>query len=327
VASLLSRLRIRASREARIIAEKFGYLPYIIERYLEILGREETLSLLEANESPLPETIRCNDYLIDCKTLADRLEEKGFNIKPLHLAPHGLVVLTQPFSIGSTLEYLQGYYYIQDPGSMLVAYELDPSPGEVILDMAAAPGGKATQVLQLTRDSSHLLAVDISRRRMRALRSHMNRMRFTNYTLLRADSRSLQFSSAFDRVLLDAPSSGEGIIRKDPTRKKSRSLQDIISLAALQADLLRAAVSYVKPGGLIVYAACTIAPEEGEAVVSSVLEEFEQLDVEPLSLPHRGGVVEYFNLRFDDRVRKCGRLLPHVHGTEGFFICKLRRRR
>jgi len=314
---------IRPGREAVRLAERYGYLPYMVERYIEILGLEGARELLEANEQPLPETIRCNDYLIDCDDLVQSLEGKGFEVEPLHLAAHGMIVRKAPFSIGATLEYLQGYYYIQDPASMLVAYELDPKPGEVVLDMAAAPGGKATQILQLTRDKALLMAVEISRSRMRALRSNLARMGFRNYILIRGDSRRLSLALQVDRVLLDAPSSGEGIIRKDPTRKRSRGLEDIIAVSTLQRELLRAAIRYAKRGAVIVYSACSLAPEEGEAVISSVLEEGYKVDIGELSVPHEQGVDEYFNFRFDKRVRRCGRLYPHIHGTEGFFICKL----
>ena len=317
---------IKPSREAVMLAEKYGYLPYMVERYIEILGLDGAKELLEANEKPLPETIRCNDYLIDCSDLAYLLESKGFVVEPLHLAPHGMVVREAPFSIGATLEYLQGYYYIQDPASMLVVYELDPRPGEVILDMAAAPGGKATQVLQLTRDQALLVAVEPSRSRVRALRSNLSRMGFRNYVIIRGDARQLKPALKADRILLDVPSSGEGIIRKDPTRKRSRSIDDLIAVSALQRELLLAAVRYARDGAVIVYSACSLAPEEGEAVVSSVLEDNDNLDVEELTIPHVEGVSEYFNLRFDERVRKCGRLYPHIHGTEGFFICKLVKR-
>jgi NOL1/NOP2/sun family putative RNA methylase len=314
---------IKPSREAVRLAERYGYLPYMVERYIELLGLEGAKELLEANEQPLPETIRCNDYLIDCNDLAQSLESKGFEVEPLHLAAHGMVVHKAPFSIGATLEYLQGFYYIQDPASMLVVYELDPKPGEVILDMAAAPGGKATQILQLTRDKALLIAVEASRNRIRALRSNLARMRFRNYILFREDSRRLNLTLQVDRVLLDAPSSGEGIIRKDPTRKRSRSLEDIMVVSALQRELLRAAVRYARRGAVIVYSACSLAPEEGEAVISSILEEGYRVETKELSIPHEPGIDEYFNLKFDKRVRRCGRLYPHIHGTEGFFVCKL----
>jgi len=315
---------LQPSNQARRLAEKYGYLPYMIERYIYMFG-QEVHELLEANESPLPTTFRCNDFLISCTDLAKRLEEKGFIVEPLRLAPHGYVVLREPISIGATHEYLQGYYYVQGPASMLPVYELEPKPGELILDMAAAPGGKATQILQLSRDKAKLVAVDISRTRLRALRSHLSRMGFKSYIIIRHDSRMLDLRSVFDKVLLDAPSTGEGIIRKDQSRKKSRSFEDVKAVSLLQAQLLEAALNYARRGGVVVYAACTLAVEEGEAVVDAILSTRDDVKVEPLKIPHVKALDEFYKVKFNSEIRKCGRLLPHIHGTEGFFVCKLRK--
>jgi len=316
---------VRASREAKRLAEKYGYLPYMVERYLRMFGRLGTIELLEANEIPLPETIRCNDYLISCKELKERLEEKEFILYPLIFSPHGFVVEGGKISLGATHEYLHGYYYIQDPASMLPVYELDVRFKDLVLDMAAAPGGKASQILQLTRDSARLIAADISRRRIRALRSNLSRMGFSSFVLIRADSRYLDFKEFFDKILLDAPSTGEGIIRKDPTRKKSRQPKDLIKISSLQFEMLRAAINYLKPGGTLVYSACTLAVEEGEFVISTMLNIRDDIKILPLNIPHLEGFEEYGNISFDSQVKRCGRLLPHVHGTEGFFICKIKK--
>ncbi|MEB3861334.1 MAG: RsmB/NOP family class I SAM-dependent RNA methyltransferase [Desulfurococcales archaeon] len=297
----------------------------MVERYLMILGGE-AVELLEANEEPLPETIRCNSHLIDCRLLEERMEAKGFTLEPIPFTRHGYTVHTQPVPVGATHEYLQGYYYIQDPGSMTVTAHLDPRPGEVIIDAAAAPGGKATQILQETRDSALLIAVEISRRRIRALRSHLNRMRLSSYILIRGDSRKLPNGIEADRILLDAPSSGEGIIRKDRTRKRSRSIEDLKAIHELQYSMLSSLADRVKPGGVIVYAACTTAVEEGELVIARLLESREDFSVEDSgAYPGDPGVEEYGKLRLPSEVKKCKRLWPHRHGTEGFFICRLRR--
>ncbi len=307
------------------LARKYGYEPSIVYRYVETLGYSGAVELLEANEKPLPETIRCNDYLIDCDILKSRLEGKGFKLAKLPIAPHGFEVLKAPISIGATHEYLQGYYYIQDPGSMLVVYILDPKPGELIIDMAAAPGGKATQILQLTRDKARLIAVDISRRRMKALRSHMQRMGFTSYIAVRMDARLLPETIKAERVLLDAPSSGEGIIRKDPERRRKGSVEDIRIVHQLQLSLLEKAVRLVSEGGVIVYAACSTAVEEGEYVVHKVLEEHSEIHVvEPdVRFQLARGITYYRGVKLNSEVARCTRLWPHIHGTEGFFICKL----
>ncbi len=316
----------RISDEAKTLADRYGYLPYMIERYLRMFGKIETLELLEVNEIPLPETIRCNDYLISCRRLKERLEEKGFVLYPLAFSPHGYSIEGGQVSIGATHEYLSGYYYIQDPASMLPVYELNVRPGDLILDMAAAPGGKASQILQLTKDSARLVAVDISRRRMRALRSNLSRMGFSSFILLRGDSRFLVFKNLFEKVLLDAPSTGEGIIRKDPLRKRSRSPNDLIEVSILQFEMLKAAINYLRPGGILVYAACTLAVEEGEFVISTMLDKREDLQTLSLNIPHVKGFEEYGRTRFNEQVTNCGRLLPYIHGTEGFFVCKIKKK-
>ncbi len=312
------------TREVLELSEKFGYEPSIVYRYVEVLGLEGAWRLLEANENPLPETIRCNDYLIDCGVLKARLEGKGFRLRGIPLAPHGFEVLEQPLPIGATHEYLMGYYYVQDPGSMVVVYVLDPKPGEFIIDMAAAPGGKATQVLQLTRDKARILAVDVSSRRLKALRSHMQRMGFTSYLAVKMDARLLPETLKADRVLLDAPSSGEGIIRKDPGRKLKGKLEDLKRIHELQVSLLEKAYNLVEEGGVIVYAACSTAVEEGEYVIHKLLESKSDIRVEsPRMEGLSPGVAAYRGVEFNWGVAGCSRLWPHIHGTEGFFICKL----
>ena len=309
------------------LARRFGYEPSIVYRYVELLGYEGALRLLEANEKPMPETIRCNDYLIDCDILKSRLEAKGFIIERLPLAPHGFEVLKAPIPVGATHEYLQGYYYIQDPGSMLVVYILDPRPGELVIDMAAAPGGKATQILQLTGDKARLIAVDVSRRRIKALRSHMQRMGFTNYLAIRMDARRLPENLKADRVLLDAPSSGEGIIRKDPSRRRRGTLEDLRRIHELQLSLLEKAVKLVKEDGVIVYAACSTALEEGEYVIHKIVESHSDIIVEKPHIQLSPGITRYRGVTLNPEVAKCVRLWPHIHGAEGFFICRLRKTR
>ncbi len=324
--AIVEQLKERTSdQKVRKLAERYGYLPYMVARYLEILGPQDTVKLLEANEKPLPETIRCNDYAIECSKLVKRLEEKGYKLEKIPYLPHGYNVLeTGIGSIGGTHEYLLGYYYVQDPASMSVVYQLNPKPGELVIDMAAAPGGKSTQILQLTRDGAILIAVEKHPRRIKSLRSNLQRLRFSNYIILKGDSTVLRLPEA-DRILVDAPSTGEGIIRKDPRRKRSRSISDLIFIHELQVAMLRRAIETVKPGGIIVYSACTLAPEEGELVIDRILEEHpDRVDVEPLNAPTTPGITSYFNQELDPSVATCGRFWPHIHGTEGFFICKLR---
>lgn len=306
------------------LSSRYEYEPSIIYRLSQVLGLDELIKLLEINKQPLPETLRCNDYLVDCEVLKKRLEGKGVILRKIEWLPHGYEVLEASLPIGATHEYLLGYYYIQDPGSMLAGYLLDPKPEELVIDMCAAPGGKATQILQLTRDKARLIAVEKSRVRIRSLRSHLQRMGFRNYILVRADALDLPESIKADRILLDAPSSGEGIIRKDPARRKRGRLHDIRLIHEKQVRLLEKAYRLLKDGGVILYAACSTAIEEGEYVIHKLLEKHSDLIVDNLNHPILSrGITAYRGVEFSPEVSKCGRLWPHIQGYEGFFMCRV----
>jgi len=307
------------------LAEKYGYLPYMVERYLEIFGSlEETVEFLEACEHPLRRSIRCNTLKTECSSLESRLREKGFRLEPIPWAPHGFWVTGSTVSLGATLEYLLGYYYIQGAASMLPAYSLSPTADDLVVDMAAAPGGKTTQLAQLMGNRGAILAVEASRRRVKALRASLNRMGVTNTVVLRMDARMLApLKNTFSKVLLDAPCTGEGLIPLDPSRKRSRTIGDLKKASSLQVELLLTAIDIASPGGVIVYSTCSIAPEENEYVVSRVLSMRSGVRVsEPGISVGDPGLIEYRGLLFEE-AKMCRRLYPHRHGTEGFFICRL----
>ena len=310
------------------LAKKYGYLPYMVQRYIDMLGESEAEELLKANERPPLRALRCNDYLIDCDVLVERLAKKGVLLKHVPYTRTGFLVLRGGDKVGFLHEYMLGYYYIQDPASMLPVESLDPQPGEIILDGAAAPGGKATQIQQYTKDKSLLVAVDVSRNRMKALRSHLARMGFYNTVLVRTDLKrlpSMLGMGRFDRVLLDAPCSGEGVIRRDPSRKTSRTLDDLLFLSDLQYELAVASYNLLRRGGILVYSTCSIGVEENEYVIDRLLHRFTDLKPMKQFIPGEDGMVNYHGVSFDARLRNCKRLYPHKHGTEGFFICKLRK--
>ncbi|MCE4617197.1 MAG: RsmB/NOP family class I SAM-dependent RNA methyltransferase [Desulfurococcales archaeon] len=325
----LALANITVSRTAIRLAKRYGYLPYMVQRYIDMLGVDEAEKLLRANEEPYLRAIRCNDYLIDCDKLVERLSEKGIVLEPIPYTRTGFAVKMGSDKIGFLHEYMLGYYYIQDPASMLPVESLDPRPNETILDGAAAPGGKATQIQQYTKDESLLVAVDVSRERMRALRSHLARMGFYNAILIRTDLRRLPDAlgvQLFDKILLDAPCSGEGIVRRDPSRKTSRTLDDLLFLSDLQYELSTASYSMLKQGGIFVYSTCSIGVEENEFVIDRLLRRFPDLEPLEQTIPGVAGIDEYRGIKFDPRLKKCRRLYPHIHNTEGFFICKIKKK-
>jgi len=308
------------------LAERYGVRPYMVARYLTFLGRSETERLLKHMEDIRP-AIRTNTLLVNPEELRRTLEEKrGFKLKrcPEPVDVGFWVLNDPPISIGATLEYMMGYYVPQDAASMLPPVVLDPEPGDRVLDACAAPGGKTTHLAQLMDNEGTLIAIDVDPDRMRALKSNLARCGVANAVALRMNALDLPSTDwEFDRILLDAPCTGEGTIHKDPSRKTSRDPEDIATCARLQRRLIDAVVEVLRPGGVLVYSTCTFSPEENELIVQYAVDEH-GLEPEPVDVrwADRGLRVP----GVEPKVRRtCARLYPHRHGMEIFFVARLRK--
>ncbi len=314
------------------LAEEFNVLPYMVARYEELIGPEDTREMLGLKPSDIPRAIRVNTLRTHRDALRQELEEKGFIIST-HWIPYALIVHEEPVPIGATHEYMHGLYYIQGLGSQTPVYITDPKPLHRAIDMAAAPGGKTTQIAQHQRDTTPITALDISPKRLASLKNNVNRLGVKSVIAFNMDARIAPLilgTSRYDYVLLDAPCTGEGLLPLDPRRRRNRTPMDLRDRACLQHQLLRAAVLLAKPGATIVYTTCSIAPEENEYVVDLVLRELPDCiePVNPPLTPPRAspGVTSFNRVEFDERLRRCIRLYPHLTRTEGFTICVLRRR-
>ncbi|MFW9926680.1 MAG: RsmB/NOP family class I SAM-dependent RNA methyltransferase, partial [Candidatus Thorarchaeota archaeon] len=223
------------------------------------------------------------------------------------------------------LEHMLGFYYVQGVPSMTAVKVLDPQPGETILDLAAAPGGKTTHIGQLMQNKGMVIAIEQDRLRMSSLKSNIIRCGVSNSLVLRGDARKLDYLGFEpDRILLDAPCSGEGLLPLDPTRKTSKTMADIRYCATREDEMLDAAVNVLSDGGTIVYSTCSIAPEENEYIIDDILKRYP--DMEIVEIPIDFGVPGYsepYGVKLNDSLIKTRRFLPHLHGTEGFFICKM----
>jgi len=203
----------------------------MIERYLEFLGLDNTIKLLKANEKPLIPSIRVNTLKISQSVLKIKLEQKGFKLEPLEWVPYGFKVIKKSFNLGSSHEFLQGYYYLQNIASMLPALILDPKPSDLVIDMCAAPGSKATQLAQIMKNKGTLILIDRNKRRIPALEMNLRRLGISNSIILNFDAIALhKLNVKADKILLDAPCTGEGLIRQDRSRKTSKKLKDISDL-------------------------------------------------------------------------------------------------
>jgi ribosomal RNA methyltransferase Nop2 len=305
------------------LAKKYGYLEYMVERYLQLFG-SDTEAFLIGNDSPLPKSLRVNTLVTSPKELASRLSQKGVGLEPLDGLPYAFQILHSPIPMGATPEYLQGQYMLQSPASMWAVEALSPQKDWIVVDMCAAPGGKTTLLAQLMNNESAILATDINRHRARSLRSNLSRMQVENTLVMRTDATHLpDLGVQANAVLLDAPCTGEGLIPLDPSRKRSRTADDIAELAHLQKRLLLAGIRLLRKKGVLVYATCSLAPEENEEIIDYALQHTPIRLIEtglPLGAP---GFTSPFNKKLDSSLRLARRFYPHQHQMEGFFICKL----
>ncbi|MFX0188279.1 MAG: RsmB/NOP family class I SAM-dependent RNA methyltransferase [Candidatus Hodarchaeota archaeon] len=295
----------------------------MIERYIAFLGLEETVELLKANERPLIPSIRVNTLKIKVNELKNKLENKGFKLEPFDWVSYGLNVIKETLNLGSLHEYLQGYFYLQNVASMLPAHILNPKPGELIIDMCAAPGGKSTQLAQLMKNKGTLILIDKNKDRIPALDVNLRRMGISNSVLINYDATRLEeLNIKADKILLDAPCTGEGLVRSDINRKTSKKIEDINKMATIQKKLLEAGLRGLKSGGQLIYSTCSIAPEENELVVNDVLNSFSDFSIIKISHQYgTEGLTSVFGRKLRSNLKYSQRLYPHIEDTIGFFLC------
>ena len=298
-------------------------------------------------------SIRVNTMKINSEDLIKKLEDYKWKlIQPWKNYPEILIVegktpsgrereilinknlaKLEPGELGRTLEHLLGYYYIQELSSMLPIMALNPKEDEIFLDLCASPGSKTTQAGNVMKNTGTIIANEVSLGRMRILASNLERCGITNTIITRKDGRSFcrkikEQKIYFDKILVDAPCSGEGTLRSSPKTFLMWNPKTIKALSRLQKELLKSAFMALKIRGEIVYSTCTHAPEENEGVINFILNEFkdkiEILDFE-LPLKTRPGLTQWEGKEYDSRVKKTKRVYPQDNNTEGFFLAKFRR--
>ena len=299
----------------------------MIERYIQFLGLDETLKLLEANERPLIPSIRVNTLKVSVLELKKRLEKKGNELKPIEWIPYGFNIVKKSSNLGSSHEFLQGYYYLQNLASMLSAIILDPKPNDIVIDMCAAPGSKSTHLAQLMENEGTLILIEKNLNRIPALEVNLRRMGIINSILLNMDAINLSnMNVKGDKILLDAPCTGEGLIRQDPSRKKSKKMKDIEKMSSIQKKLLTTGLKALNSGGLLLYCTCSIAPEENELVVDEVLNKSNKFKIIEISKNYGvKGLTNVFGVNLLEDLMFSQRLYPHLHNTIGFYYCLIKK--
>ncbi|MEK6847827.1 MAG: RsmB/NOP family class I SAM-dependent RNA methyltransferase [Nanoarchaeota archaeon] len=309
--------------------------PLFLERMQKLLGKEMP-AYLEILKKPIQNSIRCNTLKISPEELLSRLRNKGWEIiQPFKNHPEIMIIKTDlaPGEIGRSMEHLLGYYYVQEIASMLPILALKPKPRELVLDLAAAPGSKTSQMAAEMENIGTIIANDVSIGRLKILASNMERCGATNAILTKKEGIALckrlkQEGFLFDKILVDAPCSGEGTLRSSSATAIMWNPKTIRSLSRLQKGLLTSALEILRPGGEIVYSTCTHAPEENEEVVDFVLNEFKGIvKVEEIKLPIkcRSGLTTWLDNQYSKQIEKSCRIYPQDNDTEGFFLAKIRR--
>ena len=304
----------------------YGYNEFLISKLIEMLPVSELVELLEANESSRPVTIRVNTLKINRRELTNLLMARGMHLQVMERWNSvGLQIFESKVSVGATLEYLAGYYMVQSAVSFLPVISLDPQKHDKVLDLAAAPGGKTSHICQILDNSGIVFANDLSADRCKALYANLQRLGCTRSIITSMDGRkySKMYPSFFDRVLLDAPCSGSGIVSRDKSVKLSKSQEDIDLCVRVQKQLILAAIDSCKVGGYIVYSTCSILVDENECVIEYALKK-RGIRIVETNLPFgRPGFHKFRQLRMNNDLSMARRFYPHLHNLDGFFVCKL----
>ncbi|VEN34590.1 unnamed protein product, partial [Callosobruchus maculatus] len=309
----------------------YSYNDFLMEKILEVFPLSEALEFLEASEVQRPLTIRTNSLKTRRRDLAQALINRGVNLDPIgKWSKVGLVVYSSQVPMGATPEYLAGHYIIQGASSLLPVMALAPQENERVLDLAAAPGGKASHIAAIMKNTGVLFANDVNSDRVKAVVGNFHRLGVVNSVITCMDGRKYpDFIKGFDRVLLDAPCTGTGVVAKDQSVKTSKDEVDIQRCYNLQRELLLAAIDCVNAnsstGGYIVYSTCSVLPEENEWVVDYALKKRNVKLVSTGLDFGTEGFVNYRHHRFHPTMKSTRRFYPHTHNMDGFFVAKLKK--
>ena len=305
--------------------------PLFEQRMRALLPDEQDFTAFESIVHTSPRNfIRCNTLKISPDVLISRLKQRWNIVQPFHQHPEILLIDQNlgPGELGNALEHLLGYYYVQEVSSMMSTLALNPQPQDKVLDLCAAPGSKTSQIAAMMQNIGLLMANDVKIDRIKILSANLERCGVTNAVITRNDgialcSRLAKQNFKFDRILLDAPCSGEGTLRSSPKTFLMWNPKIVQNLSRMQKKLFAFALKVLKKGGAIVYSTCTHAPEENEDLIRFALTNF-PVSVESLSLPLkcRPGISQWDDLSFPKESTKACRIYPHDNDSEGFFVVK-----
>lgn len=294
---------------------------WLYQRLEQQLGADETLALAHAINQSAPLDLRVNTLKADRESVLAKLAADGIAAQPGALSPLAVRLRDKP-ALAKHPMFLEGAFEVQDEGSQLLGFLLDPKRGEMVVDFCAGAGGKTLLLGALMRNTGRLYAFDVSDKRLANLKPRLARSGLSNVHPGRIeherDQKIKRLAGKADRVLVDAPCSGLGTLRRNPDLKWRQSESSVAELTVKQASILDAAATLVRPGGRLVYATCSLLTVENDAVVAGFLEKHPDFSLLPAAslLGKQGIACEGEVLR----------LLPHRHNTDGFYAAAMERK-
>lgn len=327
--------RSRADYTAQLLKDiclYYGYSSYLADKLFRLFTPREAFAFFEANETARPVVIRTNTLKSHRRELAQALINRGVTLEPVgKWSKVGLQIFESQVPLGATPEYLAGHYILQAASSFLPVMALAPQENERILDMAAAPGGKTTYIAALMKNTGSIFANDSNKSRAKGLIGNIHRLGAKNTIVCNYDAKEFpHVIGGFDRVLLDAPCSGTGVIAKDASVKTNKTEKDFMQLPHLQKKLLLSAIDSThhasKTGGYIVYSTCSVTVEENEQVVQYALSKRPNVKLVETGLTFGlDGFVSYEGKKFDPQMKTTKRYYPHKYNVDGFFVSKFKK--
>ena len=301
------------------IKEKFE------ERYRNILGNKYE-EFIECSLRFLRRSIRVNTLKVEIDELRKRISERWM-LKKIPWCGEGFWIehkKEERRDIGNMIEHSLGYFYVQEAASMIPPVVMKPEENEIILDIAASPGSKTTQIAQYMKNTGIIIANDLTIERMKPLTVNLQRCGVSNTIVTLMHGQRIS-NFKFDRILVDAPCSGTGTIRKSFKTLKMWNPNMVRRLAGTQKQLIDNAFSMLKEDGVLVYSTCSLEPEENEGIIDFLIKKHENAKVKKseLDIKRSETVQEFEGREYDDEVRKCLRIWPQDNDTEGFFVAKI----
>jgi 16S rRNA (cytosine967-C5)-methyltransferase len=304
------------------LAILYSYPVWFVQRLLIHLGNEETESFCQASNQIPPTTVRVNTLKTTVAAMVSSFEDLGFLVEPGKFVPEALHLRSIRTDLSSLDQYERGEFQVQDEASQLIAHLLQPQPGDRILDACAGLGAKSTHLAQLMENQGEIIALDKQGWKLTRLLENAQRLAASCIEPVEMDLLDLEPTEkelSYERILLDAPCTGLGVIRRNPDIKWKVKKKDFRRLHLVQKKMLARLAPLLKPGGVLLYATCTVSNEENEETVQGFLAEHPEYQLEsarPYLLPgsadvvNRSGAVQTW---------------PQRHGTDGFFAARLRR--